>query len=102
MKKVIKGLFIFAFVILSIFVIHNLTLNYSDEGLIFMVFSCVFFIFYFFLWVMPKKFFDFCWKFSRFFPDHFDYDTSYSKLENLSIGLMITAYIFLIIGFLVM
>lgn len=80
------------------FEIYELCVNYSDDGLGYLIFSTFFFLSHLFIWIAPKTFFNICWKLSRFYPDEFDYDTSFSKIGNVGLGLLITAIIILCIS----
>jgi hypothetical protein len=100
MKKTLKILLTILFVVVSFFLISNLASNYSIDGLFFTVIAFVFFLFALFVWIAPKTCFNLCWKFTRFLPDTYDYETGYSKLGVMTLGLLVTANIVLIIGFL--
>lgn len=100
MKKIIKIILTTIFIIGIIFVIYKLIANYSDDVLFIMIIASVFFLCHLFAWIFPKHCFNLCWKITRFMPDNYDYDTSYSKLELIDIGLIITANIILLISIL--
>lgn len=100
MKKAIKIIFTLAFVVLSVFAIRKLIINIYSESFLFVVLAFVLFVMHLFAWIAPKKFFDLCWKLTDYMTDSFDYDTSYSKLGDIDIGLAITSVVFLGISFL--
>jgi hypothetical protein len=101
MKKILKVLFTTLFMVFSIFAINKLVANYSNDGLVFIVLSFTAFSLHLFAWIAPNTFFDLCWKITGILPDNFDYETSYSKLEIVDVGILITANIILGIGFLI-
>lgn len=102
MKKILKVLFTIIFTIISFVVIYRLIYDYSNDGLLFLILAITCFIIFLFSWVAPKTFFNLCWKITKIMPDNFDYDTSYSKLELLSVGLIIVSNILLSIGLLLL
>lgn len=102
MKKILKVLFTIIFTIISFGVIYRLIYDYSNDGLLFLILAITFFIIFLFSWVAPKIFFNLCWKITKILPDNFDYDTSYSKVELISVGLIIVSNILLIIGLLIL
>ena len=95
MKKIIKIVLTLLFISLLVFSINSLIFNFSDEGLAFTILAFVLFVMHLFAWIAPKKFFDLCWKITGMLPDNFDYDTSYSKLELVDIGVLITSILLL-------
>ena len=102
MKKVLKILLTVLFVLGSIFAINRLTVNYSNDGLFFIILAITAFLMHLFAWIAPKRFFDLCWKMNVFIPDFdFDYDTSYKSLSSVGLGILITANIIWILGVLV-
>ena len=101
MKKTIKIVLTLIFVPLLIYSIYRLVLNFSDETLAFVILSVTFFVMHMFAWIAPKTFFDLCWKITKFLPDNFDYDTSFSKLELCDIGILVVANILIIISIII-
>ena len=101
MKKILKVLFTILFTIGSIFSIIRLTSNYSNDGLVFMILSFTIFSLHLFAWIAPRTFFNLCWKITGILPDNFDYDTSYSKLELVGLGMLVVANVLLVIVFLI-
>ena len=99
MKRLLKIILTILYAVASVFLINGLISNYSNDGLFFIVISFVCFFFAIFGWIAPKSCFDLCWKITRFLPDTYDYETSYSKLEVVTLGLLITANVILTIGF---
>ena len=100
MKKVLKVLFTVLFIIGSIIAINQLMVNYSNDGVVFMVLALTSFCLHLFAWVAPKTFFNLCWKITGILPDKFDYENSYGKLESVDIGMLITSNILLAVVFL--
>ena len=100
MKKVLKILLTVLFILGSIFAINRLTVNYSNDGLFFIILAITAFLMHLFAWIAPKTFFNLCWKITGALPDNFDYETSYSKLEIVDIGILIISIVFLSIVFL--
>ena len=100
MKKTLKILLTIFFVVASFFLISSLVSNYSIDGLFFTVIAFVFFLFALFAWIAPKTCFNLCWRLTRFLPDTYDYETGYSKLGVVTLGLLVVANLVLIIGFL--
>lgn len=100
MKKIIKILLTIIFVVISIMSINKLINNFLNDSLLFVALAFVLFAIHLFAWIAPKTFFNLCWKITGILPDNFDYDTSYSKLETVDIGIIITAVIFLGVSFL--
>ena len=93
MKKIIKTTLTVLFIFVSAFSIYSLIIDYSADGLIFTVLAFTLFFIHLFAWFAPKKFFNLCWKITNIMPDSFDYDTSFNKLENGDIGILITSVI---------
>ena len=93
MKKAIKIILTLSFIPLLAFAIYQLVVNFSDQGLGFIVLAFAFFAMHLFAWIAPKKCFDLCWKMLERFPngDTYDYDTSFRKLESCDIGILIVA-----------
>lgn len=100
-RKISKFLLILLFIIGSIFAIKKRIINYSNDGLVFIVLAFTMLFFHLFASIAPKTFFNICWKITKFLPDRFDYDASYRNLEITSMGVLIAADIFLGIGFLI-
>ena len=101
MKRILKFLFTLIFVISSFFALNKLTQYFTNDALIFIVLSFTLFAIFLFAWIAPRTFFDVCWRITNIIPDHFDYESSYRNLEFVSFGLLATAYILLIIVFLI-
>lgn len=101
MKKIIKIVFTLLFISILVFSINSLIFNFSDEELAFTIFAFVLFVMHLFAWIVPKKFFDLCWKITGILPDNFDYDTSFSKLELCDIGILVVANILVTIGIII-
>ena len=100
MKKILKVLLTILFGAASFFAINNLISSYQDDKLFFIVIAFVPFFMHMFAWIAPRTFFNLCWKITDFLPDNFDYDTGYSKLELVDIGILITSILILGISFL--
>lgn len=100
MKKILKTILTVLFVLGSIFAIYKLAVNYPNDGLFFIILAFTAFLMHLFAWIAPKAFFNLCWKITGVLPDNFDYETSYSKLEIVDIGILITSIVFLSIVFL--
>ena len=101
MKKILKILLTIIFIVISIFSINKLISNFLNDSLLFVVLAFTLFAMHLFTWIMPRTFFNLCWKITVILPDNFDYDTSYSKLELCNIGLLITSILLLGISFLI-
>lgn len=101
MKKIIKVILSILFVIGLIFSIFLLIEDYSNDASLFLILAIFAYIMHLFAWIAPKTFFNLCWKMSKFCSDVYDYETSYSKLEDVDIGILITSIIILILSFLV-
>lgn len=101
MKKILKVLLTIIFVIISIFAIDKLIIDYSNDGLIFFVLAVTMFFLHLFAWIWPKIFFNLCWKITAILPDNFDYETSYRKLEICDVGILIVANVMLVIALLI-
>jgi len=100
MRKILKVVLTIIFVVFSIFAVKKLINNFFHDSLLFVVLAFTVFIMHIFAWIAPRTFFNLCWKMTKFLPDSYDYDTSYSKLEKADIGLLITSIILLGISFL--
>lgn len=100
MKKILKILLTIVFVVISIFAINKLIDNFLNDSLLLIVLAFTLFAIHLFAWIAPRSFFNLCWKITGFLPDNFDYDTSYSKLENCDVGILITSI--LLIGILLL
>lgn len=100
MKKISKILLTIMFIVISIFAINKLINNFLNDSLLFVVLAFALFVMHLFAWIAPRTFFNSCWKITGIFPDNFDYDTSYSKLELCDIGLLISSIVLLGISFL--
>lgn len=100
MKKFLKVALTILFVVASVFAIYRIVVNFSADKMVFIAIALTLFLMHLFAWIAPKTFFNICWKITNFLPDDWDYDTSYSKLENCDIGILITSIIFLGISFL--
>ena len=100
MKKFLKVALTILFVVESVFAIYRIVVNFSADKMVFIAIALTLFLMHLFAWIAPKTFFNICWKITNFLPDDWDYDTSYSKLENCDIGILITSIIFLGISFL--
>ena len=100
MKKTVKVILTFLFVISSFFAVLGLFVNYHDDKLVFVVLAFTAFFIHLLAWFAPKVFFNLCWKITNIMPDSFDYDTNYNKLEIVDIGLLITSVVLLGISFL--
>ena len=81
MKKILKVILTILFVIGSVFAIHKLIANYSSGKLSAIVLAFTVFIMHLFAWIAPKTYFNLCWKITKYLPDSFDYDTSYSYFK---------------------
>lgn len=101
MKKILKVLLTIIFVIISNFAINRLIVNYSNDGLVFLVLAFTIFCLHLFAWILPKTFFRLCWKIAGILPDNFDYETSYRKLEICDVGILIVANVMLVIALLI-
>ena len=101
MKKTVKVILTIFFAIELIFAISKLSVQYANDGLVFLVIAFFMFCLHVFAWIAPKTFFNACWKITGILPDHFDYETGYKKLEIVGIGLLIAATSLLSIVFLV-
>lgn len=101
MKKIIKVVLSILFVIGLIFSIFLLIEDYSNDASFFLILAIFAHIMHLFAWIAPRTFFNLCWKMTKIMPDNFDYETSYSKLEDVDIGILITSIIILILSFLV-
>lgn len=100
MRKKLKIILTIIFIIILSFAINKLISNFLIDSLLFVVLAFVLFSMHLFAWIAPKTFFDICWKITRILPDNFDYDTSYSKLELVDIGVLVTSILILGISFL--
>ena len=83
------------FIIILSFAINKLISNFLIDSLLFVVLAFVLFSMHLFAWIAPRTFFNLCWKITGMLPDNFDYDTSYSKLEVVDIGVLITSILLL-------
>ena len=101
LKKTLKIALTILYLMALAFEIYELCVNYSGDGMVCLIFSMLSFSMHLFIWIAPKTFFNICWKLSKFYPDEFDYDTSFSKIGNVGLGLLITAIIILCISILV-
>ena len=99
MKKIVKTILTILFVVVLIFAIRRLIVNFTSDGLFFVVFAFTLFFMHLFAWIAPKTFCNLCWKITDFLPDSFDYDTSYRKLEIVDIGMLTTSIILLGVAF---
>ena len=99
MKKIIKILLTILFCIGAGFAIRALIIEYGDGKLAFVVLAFTMFFIHLFAWIAPKTFFNLCWKITKYLPDNYDYETSYSKLEKVDIGIVIVANICMGISF---
>ena len=95
MKKILKILLTIIFMIISIFALKKLISDFLNNSLLFIVLAFVLFSMHLFAWITPRTFFNLCWKITGMLPDNFDYDTSYSKLEVVDIGVLITSILLL-------
>lgn len=100
MKRTLKILLTIIFLAILTFSIDKLISNFSNDRLLFVVFSFILFVMHLFAWIAPKKFFGLCWKITGILPDNFDFDTSYSKLELVDIGILITSVFLILISLL--
>ena len=91
MKKILKILLTIIFIIISIFALKKLISNFLSNSLLFVILAFILFSMHLFEWIAPRTFFNLCWKITGMLPDNFDYDTSYSKLEMVDIGVLITS-----------
>ena len=99
-KKILKILLSLLYLIGLTFEIYILCKGFAEESLLCISLSVFSFCVYLFICISPRTLFNRCWKLSKYSTDNFDYDTSYSKLENVGIGILITSIIFLGIGIL--
>ena len=99
-KNILKIALTMLYIAALAFEIYQLCVNYSDDGLGWLIFSISFFLPHLFIWIAPKTFFNICWKMSKFYPDASDYDTSFRNVSNVGIGLLITSIIILCISIL--
>ena len=95
MKKILIILLTIIFIIISIFAINILINKFSNEVLLFIVLAFVLFAMHLFAWFAPRVFFNFCWKITKIISDNYDYDTSYSKLGFVDMGILITSILLL-------
>lgn len=79
--------------------VYRLIIHYNDDGLVFIVIAFTFFCAHLFAWIIPKQFFNFCWKMNKNSNNNYDYETGLSKIGNVGFGILITAIIFLAISF---
>ena len=82
------------------FAIYKEIYTTGDPPIAFLALSVVFFVFHFFAWISPKKLYGFCWKIYSIFPSEDigeDYEIYLSKVDNIGLGLLIAAIVFLII-----
>ena len=82
------------------FAIYKQVKNLDESHIVFLVLSILLFIFHIFAWISPKKLYSFCWKIYSIFPSEDigeDYEIYLSKVNNIGLGLLIAAIVFLII-----
>lgn len=95
MKKVFKVILTTIFVVFSIFALKKLVNNFFHDSLFFVVLAFTLFIIHIFAWIAPRTCFNLCWKITNIMPDSFDYETSYSNLEVVDIGILIASILLL-------
>ena len=101
MKKIIKILLSILFVVGAIYTINGMVENNFGDRILFVVLAFTFFLMNLFIWIAPKTFFNLCWRITGYLPDNFDYETSFSKLEIIQIGVLVLSIILLLIGVLI-
>lgn len=82
------------------FAIYKQVKNLDESHIVFLVLSILLFIFHIFAWISPQKLYSFCWKIYSIFPSKDigeDYEIYLSKVDNIGLGLLIAAIVFLII-----
>lgn len=80
--------------------IYKQVKNLDESHIVFLVLSILLFIFHIFAWISPQKLYSFCWKIYSIFPSEDigeDYEIYLSKVNNIGLGLLIAATVFLII-----
>ena len=98
-KKIILTLrIILTIVFLAIlgFIIYRRGLKFGSDSLAFAMLRLVNFIGYTLAWIMPRKFYSFCWRF-RHNSEQIDYDTGFANLDITSIIILSFGVFFLII-----
>ncbi|MBQ4571471.1 MAG: hypothetical protein IJB21_07230 [Bacilli bacterium] len=95
MKKILKILLTMIFLVVLIFAINKLIRNFLNSSLLFVVLAFILFAMHLVAWIIPRTFFNLCWKITGIMPDNFDYDTSYGKLELVDMGVLITSILLL-------
>lgn len=99
-EKILKIILTIIFTVISFFAINKLINNFLNDSLLFVVISFTLFVIHLFAWIAPRIFFNLCWKITGILPDNFDYDTSYSRLELIDIGILIASIFLLVISLL--
>ena len=101
MKIISKILLTASFLVGVLFAVSKLCVDYSDDGLVFIILAFTMFCLHLFAWIAPKTFFKLCWKITETLPDNLDYDAGIRNLEICDIVILISSNIFLGIVFLV-
>lgn len=100
-KKIILTLRItLTIVFLAIFgfIIYRGGLKFGSDSLAFAMLGLVNFIGHTFAWIMPRKFYNFCWKLCKYNEDQIDYDTGFADLDITTTILLGIGVFFLIIS----
>lgn len=98
-RNVLKILFTLSFITIFAFAIKGLVSHFSDLRLFFVIVASILFISHLWSWIAPKSFCKMCWKMSRFLPDSYDYDTLFSHVPSVGLGMAIASNIFLGLAF---
>lgn len=98
-RNVLKILFTLSFITILAFAIKGLVSHFSDLRLFFVIVASILFISHLWSWIAPKSFFNMCWKMTKSLHDSYDYDTSFSKLPSVGLGMAIASNIILGLAF---
>ena len=87
--KILNTILSLIYIILLCFAIKIIIREYSDGKLLLIIISSTIYIFHLFAWLFPKMFFNICWKICNSINDGFDYETNFSKLKKIDLGMII-------------
>lgn len=87
--KILNTILSLIYVIFLCFAIKIIISNYSDGKMLITAISITIYLCHLLAWLFPKWFFNICWKISKSIIDGFDYETNFSNLKKIDLGMNI-------------